>query len=97
LPWLAVRMWLSSVVLPAPRKPVSTVTGTRGPAVMIVGTPREIKDEPSGFDCTGDEPRTSALADGLGHAGDACPRLERDGSGPANVLSGWWSARLRDD
>ena len=28
LPWLAVKMWLSSVVLPEPRKPVSTVTGT---------------------------------------------------------------------
>mmetsp|Transcript_14006 Transcript_14006/g.41741 ORF Transcript_14006/g.41741 Transcript_14006/m.41741 type:complete len:300 (-) Transcript_14006:86-985(-) len=29
LPCSAVRMWLSSVVLPLPRKPVSTVTGTR--------------------------------------------------------------------
>ena len=27
-PWVALRMWLSSVVLPLPRKPVSTVTGT---------------------------------------------------------------------
>mmetsp|Transcript_51907 Transcript_51907/g.105689 ORF Transcript_51907/g.105689 Transcript_51907/m.105689 type:complete len:312 (-) Transcript_51907:6-941(-) len=26
-PWFCVRMWLSNVVLPAPRKPVSTVTG----------------------------------------------------------------------
>mmetsp|Transcript_37198 Transcript_37198/g.120417 ORF Transcript_37198/g.120417 Transcript_37198/m.120417 type:complete len:314 (+) Transcript_37198:647-1588(+) len=29
LPWVAVRMWLSSVVLPLPRKPVNIVTGTR--------------------------------------------------------------------
>ena len=28
LPCVAVRMWLSRVVLPLPRKPVSTVTGT---------------------------------------------------------------------
>ena len=29
LPCVAVRMWLSSVVLPEPRKPVRMVTGTR--------------------------------------------------------------------
>mmetsp|Transcript_27539 Transcript_27539/g.68459 ORF Transcript_27539/g.68459 Transcript_27539/m.68459 type:complete len:202 (-) Transcript_27539:17-622(-) len=29
LPWFAVRMWLRRVVLPAPRKPVRIVTGTR--------------------------------------------------------------------
>ena len=29
LPWFAVRMRLRRVVLPAPRKPVRTVTGTR--------------------------------------------------------------------
>mmetsp|Transcript_16968 Transcript_16968/g.51430 ORF Transcript_16968/g.51430 Transcript_16968/m.51430 type:complete len:270 (+) Transcript_16968:825-1634(+) len=28
-PWVAVRMWLSRVVFPLPRKPVRTVTGTR--------------------------------------------------------------------
>ena len=27
-PWLLVRIWLRSVVLPAPKKPVNTVTGT---------------------------------------------------------------------
>ena len=37
LPWLAVKMWLSRVVLPEPRKPVSTVTGTRvsGSAAIV--------------------------------------------------------------
>ena len=30
LPWVAVRMWFNSVVFPDPRKPVSTVAGTRG-------------------------------------------------------------------
>src|SRR5580658_5864331 len=34
LPCWAVRMWFSNVVLPAPRKPVSTETGTRSAAVI---------------------------------------------------------------
>ena len=35
LPCDAVRMWLSSVVLPLPRKPVRTVTGTRVSAMCL--------------------------------------------------------------
>ena len=37
LPCCSVRMWLSSVVLPEPRKPVKTVTGTRGSRETSVG------------------------------------------------------------
>jgi hypothetical protein len=36
LPCVAVRMWLSSVVLPLPRKPVSTVAGTRSTCAVVV-------------------------------------------------------------
>ena len=35
LPCVAERMWLSSVVLPAPRKPVRTVTGTRSSREVV--------------------------------------------------------------
>mmetsp|Transcript_19262 Transcript_19262/g.44280 ORF Transcript_19262/g.44280 Transcript_19262/m.44280 type:complete len:288 (-) Transcript_19262:55-918(-) len=34
-PCAAVRMWLSSVVFPLPRNPVSTVTGTRSISLMV--------------------------------------------------------------
>jgi hypothetical protein len=30
MPWLEVSRWLIRVVLPLPKKPVITVTGTRG-------------------------------------------------------------------
>jgi len=40
-PWLAVRMWFTSVVLPEPRKAVSTVTGILL-AVLMSGSYRSI-------------------------------------------------------
>src|SRR5215207_2297522 len=42
LPCCAVRMWFKSVVFPAPRNPVSTVTGTRGVAVAGIGSVSDI-------------------------------------------------------
>ena len=40
LPWLAVRMWLRSVVFPLPRYPVKTVTGTRVSGCVSAITPK---------------------------------------------------------
>ena len=37
LPCVAVRMWLSRVVLPEPRKPVRMVTGTRSHSIAVRG------------------------------------------------------------
>mmetsp|Transcript_5893 Transcript_5893/g.14634 ORF Transcript_5893/g.14634 Transcript_5893/m.14634 type:complete len:359 (+) Transcript_5893:121-1197(+) len=39
LPWLAVKMWLSKVVFPEPRKPVRMVTGTRGSSISAMPLP----------------------------------------------------------
>src|SRR5437762_1574560 len=48
LPWWAVRMWLRRVVLPAPRNPVRTVTGTRSfvAAAMLVRPRRGVRCGP---------------------------------------------------
>ena len=35
LPWFAVRTWLIKVVFPAPRNPVTIVTGTREPLLLL--------------------------------------------------------------
>src|SRR6478752_4947308 len=60
LPWLAVRMWFRSVVLPAPRKPVKTVTGTRVVAVAAIG--RYLSGERSGVSSWGN--CTSSVREG---------------------------------
>lgn len=46
LPCVAVRMWLSSVVLPLPRKPVSTVTGTRLSSPLISSSSLSLSPAP---------------------------------------------------